>query len=79
MEMSGFVYICSGGETFDSIARELWQDENYAADLLCANPETCMTQVFSGGERIQVPVVSIPEHIDNDDTINEPVTAPWKE
>ena len=51
MELSGYIYICSAGETFDSIALALWDDENYAADLLCANPEYCTQQVFSGGAR----------------------------
>lgn len=78
MKMSGFAYVCSGGETFDSIALELWGDEKHAADLLCANPEKCTQQVFTGGEELYVPVVEMPE--DNDDeTVTEPSKAPWRE
>lgn len=78
MEMSGFVYVCSAGETFDSIARDLWEDENYATDLMCANPEYSTCQMFLGGERIYVPVVVVPEETD-DETMTEPAKAPWKE
>ena len=36
--MSGYEYHCAGGETFDSAALEIYGDEKYAAELLCANP-----------------------------------------
>lgn len=78
MDLSGFVYKCSGGETFDSIARELWQDEACAADLMCANPEYATRQMFLGGERIYVPVVEVAEETE-DVTETEPAKAPWKE
>lgn len=78
MTLTGFKYVCSAGETFDSIARELWEDENYASDLMCANPEYCTKQVFTGGEEIYIPVVELPED-DMDEEITEPKKAPWRE
>lgn len=74
MILSGNGYRCSGGETFDSVALEVYGDERYAAELLCANPELCTTAVFSGGEILLLPVVEIPEA---GETL--PAEAPWKE
>ena len=76
MELSEYGYICSAGETWDGIARALWRDEKYAADLLCVNPELCGKVVFTGGELLRLPVVEIPEE---DDISALPVSAPWKE
>ena len=39
MEMSRDGYRCSAGESFDKVAMDLYGDEIYAAELLCANPE----------------------------------------
>ena len=78
MELTGFVYACAGGDTFDSIARDLWDDEKYAAELMCANPENCGKTAFLGGERLYIPVVELPED-DMNDTISEPETAPWRD
>ena len=74
MELSGYQYTCSGGETFDSIALELFDDEKYAADLMCANPEYCDCFVFTGGEKILIPVIDTEA-----DEEHTPVKAPWKE
>ena len=74
MEMSGLQYTCAGGETFDSIALELFDDEKYAADLLCANPELCGMSVFTGNEEVLLPVIDT--SADEDEM---PVKAPWKE
>lgn len=38
MELSDYIYTCSAGETFDSVARNVYGDENYAPELLCSNP-----------------------------------------
>lgn len=74
MILSGNGYRCSGGETFDSVALEVYGDERYAAELLCANPELCTATVFCGGEILLLPVVEIPEA---GETL--PAEAPWKE
>ena len=77
MELSGYGYKCSGGETWDSIALEIYGDEKYAADLLCANPEYDRISVFTGGELLLLPVVEVPE--DDDEETAIPATPPWKE
>ena len=33
MRMSGYVYNCSAGETWDMIALEIYGEETYAADV----------------------------------------------
>ena len=74
MDMTGYQYNCAGGETFDSIALELFDDEKYAVDLMSANPEYCDRAVFAGGEAILIP------DIDNSaDEDQLPTEAPWKE
>lgn len=76
MEMSGYQYNCSGCETFDSIAREVYGDEVYAAEIMCANPEYCGLSVFTGGEEVLLPSIEIEE--DEEDS-GGPSRAPWKE
>lgn len=79
MTLSGQTYVCSAGETFDSVALVVYGDEQYSCELLCANPTLCTIPVFTGGERLDLPVVEIP-NIDNDDEeAKMPATAPWKE
>ena len=75
MEMSGYCYTCSGGETWDSVARDVYGDEQFAADLICANPEYSTYTVFAGGELLYLPVVAVLE----DSSAAMPTTAPWKE
>lgn len=76
MELTGYIYTCSAGETFDAIARILFGHENYAADLMAANPEMSTTILFTGGEKLYIPSVEIP---DEDDTDAMPAAAPWRE
>lgn len=76
MELSGYTYSCAGGETFDSVALDVYGDEKYAAELLNANPEWCDRFTFLGGEELYLPAISIPD--DNADAA-EPEKAPWKE
>ena len=76
MTSSGKVYICSAGETFDSIALAVYKDEKYACELLNANPALCNTLIFSGGEELELPVVEVPE---SDGDAYVPANAPWKE
>ena len=77
LEMSRYIYVCAGGESFDSIARDLWQDEKYAAELMCTNPEHSAKVVFTGGEKLYLPVIEPPE--DEMRAASEPEKAPWKE
>ena len=75
MEMSGYGYTCSAGETFDSVSRSVYGDERYAADLICANPEHGQRVVFAGGELLYLPRIIVPKKEDG----ALPVKAPWKE
>ncbi len=74
MTLSDKMYICSAGETFDEIARKLWEDEKYAAELLAVNPEQCTVSMFAGGEILYIPEIEIPLSGE----IGLPQTAPWK-
>lgn len=77
MTLSGKGYRCSAGETFDSVALTVYGNENYACELLNANPALCTIPIFSGGEILLLPVVEIPE--DEGDVEQMPDRAPWKE
>lgn len=78
MNLSGMLYQCVAGETFDSVALEIYGNEKYACELLTANPELCLVTMFSGGEFLNIPVVEI---ISDEDEEEETVLAiaPWKE
>jgi hypothetical protein len=75
MDMTGYLYQASHGETFDSIARVIYEDEKYAAEMMCANPEHDGKSVFEGGEMLRIPDVDIPI----EETGGVPEKAPWKE
>lgn len=77
MELSGMIYQCSAGETFDSVALEVYGDSNFAADLLSANPSHCRKGVFNGGEELELPVVEVAEEGSSEDYTAS--NAPWKE
>ena len=80
MEDSGYVHICKAGETFDSVSLVEYLDPKYAADLLCMNPEYCRIATFTGGEKLLLPVVVVPENdLAGEPDYSAPETAPWKE
>lgn len=76
-ELSGYLYRCSAGETFDKVALNIYDHEKYAADLMNANPGYAYLTVFAGDEIFSLPVVETTEN----EAGNEyaPSTAPWKE
>lgn len=74
--MSGYVYRCSAGETFDSIALSVYGNEKYAADLMNANPGFVNKHAFVGNEVMELPVV---EKADAEEGTYSPSVAPWKE
>lgn len=76
MILSGLIHHCAAGETFDSVAMEIYGDEKYAAELLCANVELCQKMVFTGGEELLIPVVEVLAEEDTGQLIG---AAPWKE
>ena len=75
MTLDGYVYYCSAGETFDSVALAIFGDEKYAAELMNANPGLCNLVVFVGGEVIWTPVIDIP----SEGKEGAQSVAPWKE
>lgn len=77
MTLSGQVYRCSAGDTFDRVALSVYGDEKYSCELLCANPEFCTKPVFTGGETLYLPVVEIQDPMSEEDYM--PAIAPWKE
>ena len=79
MTLSGTKYHCSAGETFDSVSLEVYGDENYSCELLCANPEYTLITQFSGGEILELPSVDLPEDDETGNGVLLSVTAPWKE
>lgn len=80
MTLSGRTHHCAAGETFDSVALQEYGDEKYACDLLAANPSHCLKTVFTGGEILSLPVVTVPENDRSGENGNYiSVTAPWKE
>ena len=75
MTLSGQTYRCSTGETWDSVAMEVYGDEMHACDLLGANPSLCRKPIFTGGEVLQLPIVEEREEAEE----YMPASAPWKE
>ena len=77
MTLNGMGYKCSGGETWDSVALDIYGDEKYAAELLNANPSLCLIPIFCGGEILTLPDIDLPENQDEPERM--PDQAPWKE
>ena len=69
MDMTDQVYVCSAGETFDSVSLALFRDEQYAAQLMQVNPKYVSKMVFQGGETLRIPSIEM----DTDAYI-----PPWK-
>ena len=76
MTLSGRVYVCSAGETFDSVALAIYGDEVFACEIMNANPKYSTTPIFTGGEVLEMPVVEVQE---DDSGVYAPAAAPWKE
>lgn len=62
-------YIAQTGETFDAIARNLWNDERLFQRLVDANPKYRTVVFFTGGEVLKVP---------NMEPATTKVKAPWE-
>lgn len=77
MKLSGYIYQCSAGETFDIVALNIYDHEKYAAELINANPGYATLSVFTGEEVLFLPVVEILEGEQENEYA--PSTAPWKE
>lgn len=79
MTISGTLYQCTAGETFDSVALEVYGDEVYACELMSANPEHSTTPIFTGGELLELPVIEVPSDDDVEEEEYVSTTPPWKE
>lgn len=79
MTLSGTLYQCTAGETFDSVALEVYGDEAYAYELMSANPEYTTIPIFEGGELLDLPVIEIPDDEEEEQEEFVPTTPPWKE
>ena len=77
MALTGYKYLCSAGETFDSIALALFKDEKYACDLMNANPELVDKLVFTGMEKLKIPYIVI-ENAGDEGVNYTGETAPWR-
>lgn len=76
MEMSGYIYHCSAGETFDSIALTVYGSERFAPRIMTANPQFIRAWIFRGTENLRLPVIVQT----SDDESGYPVgSAPWRE
>ncbi|WP_019999191.1 hypothetical protein [Halodesulfovibrio aestuarii] len=62
-------YIAQTGETFDAIARNLWNDERLFQRLVDANPQYRTVVFFAGGETLNVP---------NLPAATTTIKAPWE-
>lgn len=76
MTLSGHIYSCRAGESFDLVALNVYGDEKYAPELICANPKCAHLMYFAGGEKLNLPVVEVRE--DNSETEYASAVAPWK-
>ncbi len=73
MTDSGYVYRCSAGEMFDSVALNIYGSETYACELINANPKYATKIVFDGTETLTIPIIY---EVAETETAS---AAPWKE
>lgn len=74
MTDSGYVYRCSAGEMFDSVAFNIYGSEAYACDLMNANPKYATKIIFDGTEQLIIPMI-----YEDTETETAASAAPWKE
>lgn len=65
-------YITKQGDTFDSIAKQIYGDEKYFVDIIQANYDERNTVVFSSGTILKLPEINTIEA----DTVT---SIPWRE
>lgn len=64
-----FEYVTLAGDTFDSIALDFYDQEYLSSKIIEANPQFRNVIVFSGGEKLIVPIIEIEP---------ESTLPPWK-
>ena len=77
MELSGYIYRCSAGESFDSVALKIYGSESHAPEIMDANPGLCGKMIFGGGEELKLPVVE--QAAEDEGGHYTPAKAPWKD
>lgn len=75
MELTGYCWVASAGETFDQIAYYVYGAEKFASDLIYCNPALADKLVFTGGEKIELPKIIV-NAVYNDGLAA--FKAPWK-
>ncbi|ACD52525.1 tail protein X [Clostridium cagae] len=63
------IYTTKAGDTFDSIALDFYEEENYSVFIMQLNPDLIGTLIFEYGIQLKIP------DIDVKDTSTLP---PWK-
>jgi len=76
MKDSGYEYHAVSGETWDSIALKVYGQEKHAYELLHMNPHLCHKLIFTGGERITLPLI---DAIAEGGAGYANANAPWKD
>ena len=67
---SWYEYQTIYGDTFDSIALDLYDDEKYASEIIAENPDYCDVLIFEAGITLFLPEI---------DTTDKPDTQPpWR-
>lgn len=54
-------YIARGGDTFDALALQAYNEERMSTTIISANPEYADVIIFDGGEPLKIPVVDMVE------------------
>jgi len=63
------LYRARGGDSFDDIARQAYEDERLSSILLYANPDLAGDLILSGGELVAIPIIS---------PVESPYAPPWR-
>lgn len=63
-------YVAAAGDMFDALAFRYYTQERMAHYIIQANPDYADVVIFSGGERLRIPVMT---EIESPDTL-----PPWR-
>ncbi|MBV4440205.1 tail protein X [Clostridium tyrobutyricum] len=55
------IYEAVEGDTFDSIALQIYGDEFKASEIIKSNPDYIKNIIFSSGIKLKLPVIETPE------------------
>lgn len=66
-----YTYTAQGGDTWDLLALDMYNDETLLHVLMQFNPDYAGVLIFSGGEKLRLPILEKAETTGS--------VAPWKE